>query len=77
MLEWRVKDKFSLYKHDAAYHTLTMTLPFARPFSTYANASLVASNGKIRSTTGRMIPESISEPSSRNCSPLARMKRNE
>ena len=62
---------------DTAYRTLTTTLPFARPFSTYANASLVDSNAKTRSTTGRMIPESMREAISRNWSPLALMKRNE
>src|SRR5688500_3782614 len=52
-------------KQATAYRTLTTTLPFARPFSTYANAALVDSNGKTRPTTGCMIPEAISEPISR------------
>ena len=40
---------------------VTTILPFARPLSPYARASLVASKGKTRSTTGRITPESTSE----------------
>ena len=48
------------------------------PYSNFkVGAALVDSNGKIRSTTGRIIPASMSRPMSPNCSPLARMNRNE
>jgi hypothetical protein len=47
-------------KHHAAFHLGdTTTLPFARPAPTSATASLVDAKGKIRSTTGRMIPSSM------------------
>lgn len=59
------------------YRTLMTTFPFARPVSTKAIASLVDSNGKTRSTTGRMAPASMREPICRSWSPLAFMKRNE
>ena len=36
-----------------------------------------ASNGKIRSMTGRMIPDSMSDVLLLNCSPFALMNRNE
>ena len=39
--------------------SLTTTLPLARPASTYAKASLVASNGNTRSITGRIAPASM------------------
>lgn len=43
------------------YFILITTLPFARPVSTYAIASLVCSNGNTLSITGFMMPASISE----------------
>lgn len=39
---------------------LMTTLPFARPVSTCAMASLVDSNGKTLSSTGRIAPLSMS-----------------
>jgi hypothetical protein len=64
-------------KQRRLYLTLRTTLPLARPVSTYAKASRVDSNGKTRSTTGRITPESMRDVISLNCSPLALMKRNE
>ena len=61
----------------AIHFTLTTTLPLARPVSTYAMASLMDSNGKTRSTTGRMARDSMRGVICRNWSPLALMKRNE
>jgi hypothetical protein len=61
----------------SSHFSETTTLPFARPASTYAMASLVDVKGKTRSTTGRMIPSSMSDVISDNWSPLALMNRNE
>jgi hypothetical protein len=49
-----------------AYRTLTTTLPFAWPASTYARASLVCSNGTTLSSTGRSTPASKRRVISRN-----------
>ena len=43
----------------------------------YVSHRFLDSNGKTRSTTGRMTPVSMRAAILRNCSPLALMKRNE